>query len=671
VKFFGVAQVGVRSVLVEVKCVIQKHATGAALLGNARTVVREGWMRARSAIEQCGLHPIGKLGLSFDLKPSQIPKDDPTLDLPLAVVALLAQCKEEVPDPEEPEQRASKAELDSYLREIEECAEERGRRRAALERDAVYSASYILISNLDSTSGDLRRGSGGIVSRLLALSKVQLPEQSIVVVPDESTAEVSFLVKHLPFTVIRATNLREVAAVCLGGEAGDEVPEPTKAQIEVLASSEEGFPDLAKVQGLATAREAAEIAAAGAHHLLLFGPKGVGKSTLAKAMLGLLPRMSQSEFLEVNQIWDAAGRLPVGALKFKRPFCNVSPATSEVALLGGGSSVPKPGLVSCAHCGVLVVDEFNELKRGTIDQLRNPLQDGEIVISRAAFVETFQARFILVATMNPCKCSLWGCYRCEQCNSFLDSDWCPRCAASSFVKSRCTCSLREVVQYRKRVSGPIADRIDLMVKVSTADAYADTRAESSEAVRKRIERAIRVQEKRYESRRIRRNGDLPMLPIPDILEHLGREGPAPQVLDVVREHIKKFGLGKRPEGKVLAVGRTIADLRRHARIELEHVESAIELMGLREPYWQSNFAAPSKPRSGGDDLRSKLSRAVSDWLRRENRGVEDLASASGVAAMVVRRALAGEYAEPTDAVKKLVSHLGAQVGKSSATLRRR
>jgi len=254
---------------------------------------------------------------------------------------------------------------------------------------------------------------------------------------------------------------------------------PFKKEINLIClSNKEIEVDMAYIQGQEHVKRALEIAAAGGHNVLMSGPPGSGKTLLAQAMSSILPRLSLEEILEVTKIYSVSGLLPYNQpLILNRPFRSPHHTASGVALVGGGR-IPKPGEISLAHRGVLFLDEFPEFPRKVLENLRQPLEDGVVSISRASGTLNYPARFILVAAQNPCPCGF-----------------------SSDPEKQCTCSPGQIIKYQQKVSGPIIDRIDLHIEVprlSFEELTKEKVAESSTEIRKRVEKARQTQITRFD-----------------------------------------------------------------------------------------------------------------------------------------------------------------------------
>ena len=369
-----------------------------------------------------------------------------------------------------------------------------------------------------------------------------------IILPAANAAEAA-VVEGLP--VYGARTLGQVAAHL----AGQEEIAPTACDLDGLWRERESFLlDFSEVKGQEHAKRAIEIAAAGNHNLLFLGPPGSGKTMLARRIPTVLPPLSFDEALEVTKVYSVSGSLPPDTpLMVTRPFRSPHHTISDAGLIGGGQ-YPRPGEVSLAHRGVLFLDELPEFKKHVLEVLRQPLEDGQVTIARAAVSLSFPASLMLVAAMNPCPCGYLGDERHD-----------------------CTCTPVGVQRYRSRLSGPLLDRIDLHVEVPAVE-YKELRAtgqgSDSAAMRGSILAARQVQAERYAGQPILTNSQLSGR----LLERFCALGEAEHAF--LGQAVKRLGLSARAYTRVLRIGRTIADLASAEAISVAHLAEAINYRSM-------------------------------------------------------------------------------------------
>ncbi len=380
-----------------------------------------------------------------------------------------------------------------------------------------------------------------------------------LIVPEENAKEAA-VVRGLDVFPVR--NLREAASLAQDIAAGQppKMP-PLKLTDDDLLLPENGYRiDFAEVRGQASAKRALEVASAGGHNILFIGPPGSGKTMLAKRLPTILPPLEFEEALEITKIHSVAGLTGKSGLILDRPFKSPHHTVSQAGLIGGGS-IPRPGEVSLAHLGVLFLDELPEFDRSVLEVLRQPMEDKQVTISRAASSLTFPANFTLVASMNPCPCGYFG-------SSGRD----------------CKCSAMQIQRYVGKISGPLMDRIDIhvdvpAVKFNELRGRGTPEGERSGEIRERVIRARERQLERFRGEGIFSNAAMP----PGAIRKFCAIDAASESL--LEKAMMRQGLSARAHDRILKVARTIADLEGSDQIQPSHLSEAINYRSLDRNYW--------------------------------------------------------------------------------------
>ncbi|GAB4569910.1 MAG: YifB family Mg chelatase-like AAA ATPase [Anaerolineae bacterium] len=502
-KVLSCAVVGLDGIPVTVEVDFSPHAGQPQfnIVGLPGSAIKESRERVRSAIKNSGLQfPFKRY--TVNLAPANIPKDGPAYDLPIAVGSLAA---------------TDQAPLD------------------ALE-DAMFIGELSLDGQLRHVKGVI---SCAYAARQQGLSTIYVPEEDApeaALVPDLDVIPVpslAHLVEHL-------YGLRVIPAFRRDSY-------PTFDEDALL----KGLVDFAEIKGQEHVKRALEVAAAGAHNVLLAGPPGSGKTLMARALPGILPTMSLDEALEVTRIYSVADLLPDDSpLLRARPFRSPHHTISQAGLVGGGR-IPRPGEVTLANHGVLFLDEFGEFGRSALEVMRQPIEDKRVTISRANGTLTFPAKFMLVAAMNPCPCGYYG-----------------------DPSHQCTCSPGQIQRYQQSISGPLLDRIDIHVDVPRVEydkLTGHVQGESSAAIRSRVEEARMRQRRRFRSsQHLHANADMGP---GDIQKYCRLTPEAERLLKVT---LRQMQLSARAYHRVLKLSLTVADLAGSDIIEVPHLAEAIQ-----------------------------------------------------------------------------------------------
>lgn len=497
-KVYSGAIVGLDGTLVEVEIDVSDGLRNFTIVGLGDKTVEESKERIESAIKNSKLlSPYQRASrILVNLAPADVKKEGSLYDLPIALAFLLAS-KQTHFDPEKK----------LFLGEL-------------------------------SLEGNLRPVKGALSFALMAKKK----GFKEIILPKQNAAEAA-LVKEV--TVIGIGSLQEALAHL----EHQRIIHPHISTEETQAPKESSTIDISWVRGQEYAKRALEITAAGAHNLFFSGPPGGGKSLLAKALPSILPRLQFSEALEVTKIYSVAGLLPEHqTMVNSRPFRAPHHIASQAALLGGGNPM-RPGEITLAHRGVLFLDEFPEFHRDVLESLRQPIEEGNITISRAKQTITFPSRCMLVGASNPCPCG------------FLNSP-----------EKACICSPSQIAMYRRKLSGPLMDRIDIFIEVPavTYEKLAEASSENqSDVLRQKIEKARDIQKARFAKDSILVNSEMNIVAIKKYCQH----GDASQTL--LKKYVDSGKLSARGYHRILKVARTIADLASSEMIQHEHIAEAL------------------------------------------------------------------------------------------------
>ncbi|MDO8668277.1 MAG: YifB family Mg chelatase-like AAA ATPase [bacterium] len=496
-KILSAAVVGLDAELVEVEADILNAPLGAFIIvGLPDTAVSESRERVRSAIKNSDFN-FPKRKVTVNLAPADLRKQGPSYDLPIAI-SILATTK-----------KINRADFNNLL----------------------------FVGEL-ALNGELRPVNG-----LLSIAiKAKNSGITTIFVPAANAAEAK-LVKDIE--VIPVNDLRELVNHLEGKKIIPGAPE-----VNFNFSNIKIDFDMAHIKGQEHVKRAMEISAAGAHNMLMSGPPGSGKTLIARTLPSILPNLSLKEALEITKIYSVAGELPDQTpLMTSRPFRSPHHTASGAALVGGGAW-PRPGEISLAHRGVLFLDEFAEFTRTVLENLRQPLEDGVIHVSRAASNLSFPAKFVLIAATNPCPCGYFG-----------DRE------------KPCVCSSSQIINYKKRISGPILDRIDLHIEVPRLKFDKLTSAiggESSANIKIRVQNARVKQTKRFENTNFITNSEMSSEAVKRFcqVDNLST--------NLLHRAVDQMHLSARAYFRVLKLARTIADLADEEKILTAHIAEALQ-----------------------------------------------------------------------------------------------
>ena len=409
---------------------------------------------------------------------------------------------------------------------------------------------YVFVGEL-SLDGKIR-STNGILPICIEAQKAGIKN---IILSQENAKEAS-IVKNI--NVIPVNNLIQVIKHLNQEEI---IPPIQTSKMQTWQETNRNMVDFSEVKGQENVKRALEIAAAGGHNCIMIGSPGSGKTMLARRLPTILPELSFEEALEITKIHSIAGKVNAGGgLITTRPFRDPHHTISAASLVGGGK-IPKPGEISLAHYGVLFLDELPEFQKSTLELLRGPLEDRKISITRVNASISYPCNFMLIASLNPCPCGYFGSEEKE-----------------------CVCTPQAISKYIGKISGPLLDRIDINIGVNAVKytkLQSNSKEETSEQIRKRVNQARNIQLKRYQEYGIYSNSEL----TPKLIEKFCiLEEPAKIIL---KNAFEKMGLSARAYSRVLKVARTIADLDEKQIIEEKHVEEAIQYRNLEKKYWKT------------------------------------------------------------------------------------